>query len=158
MAMIVDEARADGAAVGVDGLLGSTRQLADFGDLSVLDPNVAAECRHAGPIHDQPVLYQQVVRHRLSLPRRSAPPRFCSSRRKCSTGPGPAYPCIVYGRNSGKDQNRRLAGAREVLGHAANEPRARAVKLPMKPAAGSFTGQTLTSLHLRPIAGRVQSQ
>jgi hypothetical protein len=66
MAMIVDKARTDGAAVGVDSLLRRARQLADFGDLSVLDPNVAAECRHAGPIHDQPVLYQQIVRHCLS--------------------------------------------------------------------------------------------
>jgi hypothetical protein len=73
MAMIVDKARANGAAVGVDSLLGSARQLADFGNLPVLDPNVAAECRHAGPIHDQPVLYQQIVRHSLSSLGRHVP-------------------------------------------------------------------------------------
>src|SRR3954451_16141892 len=84
MAMIVDEARTNGAAVGVDGLPGRARELADFGDLPVLDPNVAVECRHAGPIHDRPVLYQQIVRHCLSL-LRPARAGIRSSRRKCST-------------------------------------------------------------------------
>src|SRR6201986_747785 len=100
MAMIVDEARADDAAIGVDSLPGSARQLADFRDLSVLDPNVAAECRRAGPIHDQPVLYQQIVRHCLSSLGRPVP-EFGSSPGKCSNRAGACIPRVVYGSNPG---------------------------------------------------------
>ena len=112
MTMVVDKPRADGAAVGVDGLPGRARQLADLGDLSVLDPNVAAECRHAGPIHDQPVLYQQIVRHRLSSLGRHVP-EFRSSRGKCSTRLGRADPRIVYGSNTGLGARMAHTGASE---------------------------------------------
>ena len=43
MAMIVDKAGADRAAVGVDRLRRRAGELADLGDLAVLDPDIAAE-------------------------------------------------------------------------------------------------------------------
>src|SRR5205807_4296452 len=65
MAMIVDKAGADRAAVGVDRLRRRAGELADLGDLAVLDPDIGAEARHAGTVDDAAVLDQQIIRHRL---------------------------------------------------------------------------------------------
>src|SRR5438045_8984041 len=65
MAMIVDKAGADRAAVGVDRLCRRAGELADLGDLPVLDPDIGAEARHAGTVDDASVLDQQIIRHRL---------------------------------------------------------------------------------------------
>src|SRR5437660_4722481 len=75
MTMIVDKAGADRAAVGVDRLRRRAGELADLGDLAVLDPDIRAEARHAGTVNDASVLDQQIIRHRL-LPRSPVrPPR-----------------------------------------------------------------------------------
>src|SRR5437762_11990129 len=66
MAMVVDKAGRDGAAGGVDRLARGTRQFADLDDLAVLDPDIAAEGRHARAVDHQAVLDQQIIRHRLS--------------------------------------------------------------------------------------------
>ena len=66
--VIVDEAGSDDPPVGVDRPRGGTAQLADLGDLAVLDPDIAAETRHPRPIDDAAVLDQQIVRHRYPFP------------------------------------------------------------------------------------------
>jgi hypothetical protein len=64
MAVVVDKAGGDRAAVGIDDLVGGAGELADLGDLAVLDPDIAAERRHARPVDNEPVLDQQIVCHR----------------------------------------------------------------------------------------------
>ena len=63
MAVIVDKAGGDGAARGVDGLLGRAAQLADLDDLAVLDADIALERRHARAIDNEPVFDQQIIGH-----------------------------------------------------------------------------------------------
>jgi len=64
MAMIVDKARRDGAAGGVDGFRGRAGELAQFDDYAVLDPNIAAEGRQPRAVDNEAVLDQQIIRHR----------------------------------------------------------------------------------------------
>src|SRR6516164_10711725 len=77
MAVIVDKARRNHPAVGVDRPRGGPGQFADLGDLAVLDPDIAAEGGHPRTVDDQAVLDQQVIRHGLfprhSVSRRSLP-------------------------------------------------------------------------------------
>ncbi len=68
MAMVVDKAGRDDAAGGVDRARGRPAQFADLGDLAVLDPDIAAERRHARAVDDAAVLDQQVIRHRYPFP------------------------------------------------------------------------------------------
>ena len=63
MAMIVDKARRDDLAAGIDGLAGGAGQFADLGDLAVLDRDIAVERRHPRAVDDPAVLDQQVIRH-----------------------------------------------------------------------------------------------
>src|SRR5690348_8413047 len=74
MAMIVDKAGADGAAIGVDRLRRRAGELADLGDLAVLDPDIRAEARHPGAVDDASVLDQQIIRHRLPPAQPARPP------------------------------------------------------------------------------------
>ena len=90
MAVIVDKAGRDDLPRGVDRALGRPAQLADLGDLAVLDADISAKRRHSGAVDDPAVLDQQIIRHRypflgsgLNLP---------FARKKCSTGK-PAHPC-----------------------------------------------------------------
>ena len=48
--------------------------LADFDDLAVLDPDIAAKCRHPRAIDDAAIIDQQVIRHLGRLSRLSEPP------------------------------------------------------------------------------------
>src|SRR5436853_452869 len=52
------------AAFGVDRLAGCAGELAEFDDLAVLDPDIAAECWHPRAVDDAAVADQNVVRHR----------------------------------------------------------------------------------------------
>src|SRR5258708_39326303 len=63
MRVVVDEAWADGQTTGVNGERGGTAQFTDFGDFAVPHSNIAAERRHAGTVHDQAILDQQIVCH-----------------------------------------------------------------------------------------------
>src|SRR5215470_15603294 len=67
MTMVVDKAGGDGAARGVHRALSGAAQLADFDDLAVLDADIAPKGRHPRAIDNQPVLDQQIVRHRFFL-------------------------------------------------------------------------------------------
>ena len=60
MGVDVDEARRDRQAVGIDLLAAARRHLADFGDLAVLDRDVAAEGRSTVAIHDGAAAYDDV--------------------------------------------------------------------------------------------------
>ena len=64
-------------------------QLADFDDLAVLDADIAAERRHPGAIDNQPVLDQQIIRHRipLGLPLNRNPAGECSASGGVQTHP-----------------------------------------------------------------------
>src|SRR5690242_3376865 len=73
MAMIVDKAGRDGSAVGVDRAVGRAAQLADLGDLAVLDPDIAAKRRHPRAVDYSAILDQQVIRHRFLLLGRDCP-------------------------------------------------------------------------------------
>ena len=64
MAMIIDKTGGDDVTFGVDRARRRTSQLADVGDLAVLDPDIPAEGRHSRPVDDAPVLDQQIIRHR----------------------------------------------------------------------------------------------
>ena len=64
MTMVVDKARGDDAAVGIDRPLGGTAQFADLGDPAVLDADITAERRHPRAVDDPAVLDQEIVRHR----------------------------------------------------------------------------------------------
>src|SRR5437879_3148971 len=63
MAMIVDKAGRNDLTAGIDGLAGRAGELAELGDLAVLDRDVAAKRRHTRAVDDQPILDQQVIRH-----------------------------------------------------------------------------------------------
>jgi len=63
---IVDKAGSDSAALGVDRARGGAAQLADFDDLAVLDCDIASKSRHPRAVDNQPILDQQIVRHRYS--------------------------------------------------------------------------------------------
>src|ERR1700730_9482851 len=67
MAVIVDKAGSNSAALGVDRARSGAAQLADFDDLAVLDADIAAERRHSRAIDNQSVLDQQIIRHRFFL-------------------------------------------------------------------------------------------
>ncbi len=85
MAMVVDKARGDGAAVGVDRLFGRARQFADFDDLAALDADIAAKRRHARAIDDAAVFDQEVIGHRCySSFGRAARRRPLVTSRECS--------------------------------------------------------------------------
>src|SRR5712691_7228575 len=64
MAVIVDKARRDDLAAGIDGLAGRPGELAELGDLAVLDPDIAVERRHPRAVDNPAILDQQVIRHR----------------------------------------------------------------------------------------------
>src|SRR5439155_15411046 len=66
MAMVVDKAGRDGAAIGVDRALRRARQLADLDDLAVLCRDIGAKRRHPRAIDDEAVFDQEVVCHRVS--------------------------------------------------------------------------------------------
>src|SRR6266436_10366103 len=66
VAVIVDKAGSNGAALGVDRAHRGAAQLADVDDLAVLDADIAAESRHSRAVDNQPVLDQQIIRHRYS--------------------------------------------------------------------------------------------
>jgi len=66
MAVVIDKAGGDGAAFGVDRARRSAAQPTDVDDLAVLDADIAAERRHPRAVDDQPVLDQQIIRHRCS--------------------------------------------------------------------------------------------
>src|SRR5438874_9910524 len=66
MTVVVDEARADHPALGIDGLAGRSGQFAHLDDLAVLDRDIAVEPRHAGSVDDAAVANQYVIRHRCS--------------------------------------------------------------------------------------------
>ncbi len=68
VAMVVDETRRHREAIGIDGALRRTGDLADFDDLAVLHRNVAAKCRHPRAIDDAAITDQQVIRHLVVLP------------------------------------------------------------------------------------------
>jgi hypothetical protein len=63
VAVIVDEPGRDDPAFGVDRPRGWPAQLADLGNLSVLDAHIATESWHPRPIDDAAVLDQQIIRH-----------------------------------------------------------------------------------------------
>src|SRR5438067_10923646 len=109
MAMIVDKAGADRAAVGVDRLRRRAGELADLGDLAVLDPDIGAEARHAGTVDDASVLDQQIIRHRLP----PAQPGTAAARPLAGTlsrnpTPQPRFPGMGWPRAM---QNGRTPGA-----------------------------------------------
>jgi len=66
VAVIVEKAGSDSAALGVDRALGGAAQLTDFDDLAVLDADIASKSRHSRAVDNQPILDQQIVRHRCS--------------------------------------------------------------------------------------------
>src|SRR5262249_48587949 len=66
MAVVVDKAGGDGTALGVDRAACRSAQFADFDDLAVLDADIASKSRHPRAVDNQPVLDQQIVRHRYS--------------------------------------------------------------------------------------------
>src|SRR6516225_5035587 len=55
VAMVVDKARRDHPALGVDRAFGRAAQLADLGNLPAFDADIAAESRHAGAVDDPAV-------------------------------------------------------------------------------------------------------
>ena len=63
VAVIVDKARRHDPAVGVDRPLGWPAQLADLGDLAVLDPDITAEGGSPRAVDDAAILNQQVICH-----------------------------------------------------------------------------------------------
>src|SRR5260221_8651363 len=63
MAMIVDKAGCDALPAGIDGLAGRAGELAELGDLAVLDADIAVERRHPGAVDNPAILDQQVIRH-----------------------------------------------------------------------------------------------
>src|SRR6516164_4829009 len=67
MAVIIDKAGGDGAAIGVDRARRSAAQLTDVDDLAVLDADIAAERRHPRTVDDQSIFDQQIIRHRFLL-------------------------------------------------------------------------------------------
>src|SRR2546423_7152106 len=71
MAVIVDKARGDGTALGVDRAGCRSAQLADLDDLAVFDADIAAERGHSRAVDNQSVLDQQIIRHRSSFLRRA---------------------------------------------------------------------------------------
>ena len=66
MGMRIDEARRHDAIGCVDGLSGAAADAADLDDLPAVDGNVRVFSRRAGPVDDEAVLDQQVVRHERS--------------------------------------------------------------------------------------------
>ncbi len=66
--MKIDESGRDDRAGGVDDVLGVIgREPANLGDLTVLDPDIAAEPRHPGPVDNQPIPDDRVeLWHRVS--------------------------------------------------------------------------------------------
>src|SRR5271169_6165635 len=76
MAVIVDKARGDDAAGGVDRARGRAAQLADLGDLAVFDSDIATKRRHPRAVDDPAVLDQQVIRHCYPFPRWNHKSRF----------------------------------------------------------------------------------
>src|SRR5271169_4070060 len=95
MAVIVDKARGDDAAGGVDRARGRAAQLADLGDLAVFDSDIATERRHPRAVDDPAVLDQQVIRHRYPFPRWNLRSRFF--KRKCNTQQHPAAQLEIDG-------------------------------------------------------------
>jgi hypothetical protein len=77
MAVIVDKARRDDLAAGIDGLPGGAGQLAELGDLAVLDRDIADKRRHARAVDNPAILDQQVIRHRCSSSCPISPTRNC---------------------------------------------------------------------------------
>src|ERR1700736_3296550 len=95
MAVIVDKAGCDGAALGVDRARRGAAQLADLDDLAVLDADIAAERWHPRAVDDQSVLDQQIISHRFFL---SAESRVCGEP-GASSRPGEfAVKCTPSGR------------------------------------------------------------
>jgi hypothetical protein len=66
MTVVVDKAGGDGAALRVDRVLRRPAQFADLDDLAILDADIATKSRHSRAVDNQPVLDQQIIRHRQS--------------------------------------------------------------------------------------------
>src|SRR6516225_4489837 len=66
MTVVVDKARRDDLAAGIDGLPGGAGQFAELGDLAVPDRDIADKRRHARAVDNPAILDQQVIRHRYS--------------------------------------------------------------------------------------------
>jgi hypothetical protein len=75
MAMIVDKAGGDDLAADIDHLVGGAGQLAQLGDLAVLDGDVAVKPGHSRTVDDAPVLDQEIIRHRFPPVRKRGSPR-----------------------------------------------------------------------------------
>src|SRR5260370_26658169 len=67
MAMVVDKAGSDGAALGIDRARGRSAQFADLDDLAVLDSDITAERRHPRAVYDPAIADQQIIPHRYFL-------------------------------------------------------------------------------------------
>src|SRR5262249_42882008 len=65
MAMVVDKARGHSPPCCVDRPFGRPAQFAEFGNLAVLDTDIAPERRHPRAVDDAPVFDQQIIRHRF---------------------------------------------------------------------------------------------
>src|ERR1043166_5130051 len=102
MAVIIDKARADDPALHIDGLAGRAGQLAHLDDLAVLDRDIAVKGGHARAVDDPAVLYEDVIRHRISSsPISRELPLFAATiaRRQPPTAPISAPPpCTSRGR------------------------------------------------------------
>ena len=68
VAMVIDEARRDHEAVGINRPRRRGAEFADRDNFPVGDRDIAAEGGHAGAIDDAPVLNQEIIRHGLVLP------------------------------------------------------------------------------------------
>ena len=67
VAVIIDEARRDHQAVGINRTRRSIPEFADRDNFALADANIATEGRHAGAINDATVLNQEIIRHGLIL-------------------------------------------------------------------------------------------
>ena len=91
VAMIVDKARRDDAAVGVDRARRRPGQFPDLDDLAVLDRDIAAIGRSARAIDDTTVLDQQIISHpdrSFSVVPAKAGIHFSSTHAPASMDPG----------------------------------------------------------------------
>src|SRR5882724_8858900 len=67
MAVIVDKAGRDGAALGVDRAPRRTAQLTDVDDPAVLDADIAPERGHPRAVDNKTIPDQQIIPHRFFL-------------------------------------------------------------------------------------------
>src|ERR1700751_3265357 len=93
MAVVVDKARGDSAAFGVDRARRSPAQFADLEDLAVLDAEIAAESGHSRTVDNQPILDQQIISHRICPPLAGLPVATHNSEASVAPEPVAGTPC-----------------------------------------------------------------